>query len=151
MTLPTVLTDGTHAPGVYHLQSWHDLTTLDTAVTEAGWHGVVLNGRNILTKAELLTAVAQAFNFPSYFGHNWDALDDMLRDLSWLPAAGYVVFLEDFEALAAHDQATWRTFVEIWKETTAVWWADGVPMFVFIRGEAGHGLVASDLIVTPET
>ncbi len=143
MTLPTALTDGTHAPGVYQLQSERDLATLDTAVTEAGWHGVVLNGRNIMDKADLLTAVGEAFNFPSYFGHNWDALDDMLRDLSWLPAAGYVVFLEDFEALAIHNEATWRTFVEIWEETTAVWWTSGVPMFVFIRGEAGQGLEES--------
>lgn len=146
MSLPTMLTDGIQMPGVYQLQSQFATTELDTAVTAAGWHGVVLSGRNVLDKAELLTAVGEALQFPSYYGHNWDALEEMLRDLSWLPAAGYVIFLEDFEGVAAHNGAVWRLLLEIWAETTAVWWADGVPMFVLIRGEAGEGWPRLELL-----
>ncbi len=33
-----------------------------------------------LNKETLLTSIAQACDFPSYFGHNWDALWDCLTD-----------------------------------------------------------------------
>lgn len=48
---------------------------------------------------ELLDALAVGFSFPDYFGHNWDALEESLRDLDWLPARGYVLVVEDAEQL----------------------------------------------------
>jgi hypothetical protein len=39
-------------------------------------------------------AFRRALAFPDWFGHNWDALEDCLTDLSWLEAGGYVVLLE---------------------------------------------------------
>lgn len=138
MRLNERLTSGAFLPGVYQLAGDLEATEVDTAVSAAGWHGVVLDGRGVVDKAGLLTAVAEAFNFPSYFGHNWDALDEMLTDLSWLPAAGYVIILDDFETLAQVAPQTWQMFLTIWREATAVWWADGVPMFVLVRGAAGQ-------------
>ncbi len=35
---------------------------------------------NELNKTTLLTSIAKACDFPSYFGHNWDALWDCLTD-----------------------------------------------------------------------
>jgi len=39
----------------------------------------------VQTKQQLLEALAEGLNFPSYFGRNWDALDECLCDLSWIP------------------------------------------------------------------
>ena len=36
-------------------------------------------------KKQLMRALEEALRFPEYFGRNWDALSDCLRDLSWLP------------------------------------------------------------------
>ena len=41
-------------------------------------------------KAELLVEWARQLKFPAHFGANWDAFADYVRDLSWLPARGYV-------------------------------------------------------------
>lgn len=38
----------------------------------------------IRSKTKLLAILADKLRFPGYFGHNWDALEECLRDLSWL-------------------------------------------------------------------
>jgi RNAse (barnase) inhibitor barstar len=45
---------------------------------------VVRLPRGIRSKAKLLAILADKLRFPGYFGHNWDALEECLRDLSWL-------------------------------------------------------------------
>ena len=36
-------------------------------------------------KDQLMRVLEEALRLPDYFGRNWDALSDCLRDLSWLP------------------------------------------------------------------
>jgi RNAse (barnase) inhibitor barstar len=36
------------------------------------------------TKADLFNFLAREIPLPDYFGHNWDALEECLGDLSWL-------------------------------------------------------------------
>ncbi|MDX1945786.1 MAG: barstar family protein [Pirellulaceae bacterium] len=52
--------------------------------------------RGIRSKQKLLAILAEKLKFPGYFGHNWDALEESLRDFSWLPAdQGVVIVHED--------------------------------------------------------
>lgn len=55
---------------------------------------------NIATKFDLLEAFAREGRFPEYFGKNWDALLDCLRDLSWLKVEKIIIFHGD---LPLHD------------------------------------------------
>jgi RNAse (barnase) inhibitor barstar len=41
----------------------------------------VVDGRLCRTRAAFFVEVARVLRFPDYFGHNWDALTDCLRDL----------------------------------------------------------------------
>lgn len=43
-------------------------------------------------KQALLSWYAQALTFPEYFGANWDALDECLRDLSWIDERAVVLY-----------------------------------------------------------
>ena len=56
--------------------------------------GVVAAKVRFGPKEELLRNIAQALDFPDWFGHNWDALEDCLSDLSWREAPGYILLFE---------------------------------------------------------
>ncbi|HEV7500166.1 MAG TPA: barstar family protein [Vicinamibacteria bacterium] len=51
------------------------------ALTGAGFEIVTLAGSAITNVSTLFEEMARAFRFPDYFGHNWAALLDCLRDL----------------------------------------------------------------------
>ena len=44
--------------------------------------------------------------FRSYFGRNWDALDECITDLEWLPGKAYILFVSYAnDALGGQDRA----------------------------------------------
>lgn len=53
----------------------------------------VPRGKKMTTEAGVFDELAAALQFPDYFGHNWNALSDCIRDLSWLPAPAYVLLV----------------------------------------------------------
>jgi hypothetical protein len=53
----------------------------------------------IADREALFSALSAELNFPDYFGRNWDALFDCLRDLSWIAAPHVVLVHEDIPAL----------------------------------------------------
>ncbi|WP_179816449.1 barstar family protein [Allostreptomyces psammosilenae] len=63
----------------------------------------------------------RGLRFPSYFGRNWDALRDCLRDLSWIPARHYLVVVRDSHRLLSAEPGRRSTFFEIMNETGQGW------------------------------
>jgi len=55
------------------------------AAARAAGQLVVWIPRSVRSKEKLLAILAQGLHFPTYFGRNWDALEECLQDLSWLP------------------------------------------------------------------
>lgn len=53
-----------------------------------------LDGRQMLDPDSVFQQFYDRLRLPDYFGWNWDALSDCLRDLRWLPADRYVVIVE---------------------------------------------------------
>lgn len=48
-----------------------------------------IDGKKVKEEKSLFFEIAGVMKFPEYFGYNWDALDDCLKDLNtWLPAEG---------------------------------------------------------------
>lgn len=70
---------------------------------------------------DLLDAVAAALSFPEYFGRNWDALDECLRDLEWLPAEGWVLVVSGARALWSARPETASKLVRAWPGAAERW------------------------------
>lgn len=54
----------------------------------AGAPTITIDFAGIEDAADLFARIASALSLPDYFGHNWDALDECLRDLSGQHEAG---------------------------------------------------------------
>ena len=46
----------------------------------------------------LFDSMARTLGFPDWFGRNWDALEDVLGDLSWRKADGHVLVFNRYPA-----------------------------------------------------
>jgi RNAse (barnase) inhibitor barstar len=73
------------------------------------------------TKEALLGMLAQRLHFPDYFGANWDALWDCIRDLSWLPEGPVVIRHSDLPL--GGDTAGQKTYLSILRDTVEKRWS----------------------------
>ena len=81
----------------------------------------VLKGSKCRSRAALFAEFARVLAFPDYFGHNWDALEECLADLEWLPASGYVLLLLDADQILPDDEEEYETFLEVLSDAGEAW------------------------------
>jgi RNAse (barnase) inhibitor barstar len=126
------LLSGRTEPGMH---TWHaDRREAARGVTEAeraGWRVFWLDASGVRDKAALLERCQEEFALPSYFGHNWDALEDSLKDLSWAPATrGYLVVYDHWQDLA--ETEIHHTLVDVFASAVAYWRGTPTPMAVIL-------------------
>ena len=81
--------------------------------------GMIANVRaGIASVDDLYDVLSEALHLPNYFGRNWDALDEVLGDLSWLAPRKIVIVHADLPDLAADELRVYldvlRTAVDEW-------------------------------------
>ena len=81
----------------------------------------VMRGSKCRSAEGLFAELAKALEFPDYFGHNWDALEECLADLEWLPAKGYLLFFTDAEQILPDDEEEFATFLEVLNDAGEAW------------------------------
>lgn len=70
----------------------------------------VLDGSSVRTKAAMLDALAKVLDFPDYFGHNYDALADLVNDL---PPGQHVLVWQKPEVLKYSDPEAYEQILDI--------------------------------------
>jgi hypothetical protein len=104
---------------------------------------IMLAGAN--DKAELLSHIAAALDFPTWFGGNWDALEDCITDLSWRAARAHLLLFEGFERLRAARGDDFGVLLDILGSSAEFWAERGRPFFaVFV--DPGRQLALPELL-----
>ncbi|RPE80189.1 barstar family protein [Vulcaniibacterium tengchongense] len=117
--LRMLLADARHS-GVYFVDA-RDTEAMAQAAGGLGYAVLRIDLAGCADKAALLRRFAAAGGFPDWFGHNWDALADALADLSWKPAAGYLLLVEHAGDWRAAHGEDFDTLLEILGEAAARW------------------------------
>jgi RNAse (barnase) inhibitor barstar len=127
-----------------HYATAADVTPLlRTALETAGIASFDLNGEPIRTRDDLLRGIADAMRFPDYFGMNWDAVIDCLRDLADRhPAEGYVLFVHAAEWLWRQGLPWMGELVEVWLTAAEESAHDGVPLHLVFVSAAPASMTA---------
>lgn len=95
------LLSGDLPPSVYSLETDQAQLKIGEMLAEGGFNFFYLDGTLIRSEQDFFREAQQALNFPDYFGMNWDAFDDSVTDLSWLPLSrGNVILYDDFDEFA---------------------------------------------------
>lgn len=92
----------------------------------------VMNGSlaSVSSEKELFTVISSAMGFPNYFGNNWDALDECLTDMEWLPADGYLLVLTESSNVWTRCPYVLRRFITAWLEAADYWRNNQTPFHV---------------------
>ena len=98
-----------------------------------GFKFYLVDGEAVYTKEQLLREFFDTCEFPDYFGFNWDALEECLRDYSFAPAKGYIFGLLGSVKLKTRLEKELKLLQEIFEEAAKVWENDGV-LFVLLLG-----------------
>ena len=120
--------------GIWYAPGNVELRTVQSAAKKAGYAFFHIDGKKIERKEQLLNAFATALRLPESFGHNWDALEECLRDLEAGSSDGYVIFFEHIDGLLAAHPDQFETLVEILRDAVAAWKEDDTPMIVLLAG-----------------
>jgi len=109
-----------------------------------------IRGEKSRSAADLFDEFQMALEFPTYFGHNWDAFSDCITDLSWLQAGAGIVLLvtEPGEVLREPGNAELSRLVRLldaaaneWGRSVSEgqWWdRPPVPFHVVLACEPGE-------------
>jgi RNAse (barnase) inhibitor barstar len=125
---------GQRSPGVYRYASRAKAQSILHTVAYHGWRGFAVDGNRVVNKQTFLEQSAKSMNFPSYFGRNWDAFWDSIRDLSWCKASGYVLLYDHVRHFATMQPHEWQTALELLSEAAADWNSHAVEFYVLLRG-----------------
>ena len=84
----------------------------------------------------LLGKLSASLQFPDYFGNNWDAFDECISDMEWMPASGYVLVVSGAKQLWSNAPASAGKLVSAWLLAASSWASENVPFhLVFLSGE----------------
>ncbi len=140
-----LLLTGHTTPGLYRLLHRGNTAAIGAIVATHGWRFFHLDGRHARDKATFLAAAAAAMAFPAYFGHNWDAFEECVNDLSWAPASGYVLLYDHLWWLACDSAPAWQSACAILQEASRNWSKEGIPFYTLVRGTHGCGGITAVL------
>lgn len=99
-----------------------DVKLLMKEAREKNFYVAKFDCDNLRNIEGLYKSFAEEMKFPNYFGNNFNALDDCLNDLDWLPDNGFLLIFENTAKLLSDEtEDTLHAFLELLKDTSQIW------------------------------
>lgn len=117
--------------GVYHLPQGSREAILQAAEA-TGFRIYRVDLKRAQDKAQMLTTIAAAMEFPDWFGNNFDALADCLTDLAGEDVRGYLVLLENCDQLRSHASDDFAVALELFDAAAAEWRELSIPFWCLV-------------------
>lgn len=92
----------------------HQLNTYISTIDAKHEHSVIeIDCEKCLNEDMLYTELKKKLRFPNYFGWNWDALDECMRDLMWFDEEYIIVVWNNPERLLEQDEEGREIFLHM--------------------------------------
>jgi len=115
-------------------------SALEEAARAAQLRLIAVDASAAATKSQVLGLLGRTLAFPSWFGRNWDALEDCLTDDTWLPRPGVLIRIEGYAAYAKADPDGFVILLDIFKTSAEYWRGEGRSFWVIFSGKPAAGL-----------
>lgn len=102
--------------------------TMVKGLVDQGVKVFYLDGRAINSKKSFFIKAAEVMQFPEYFGHNWDAFDECITDLEWVPAKRYVLIYNKPNLFAETNPLDWQIAYDTLQSAVDYWQSTDTPM-----------------------
>ncbi len=101
------------------------------ALRREGFYVAEISADALVSPAALFAALARALEFPAYFGRNWDAVDECLRDLEWLGANRVVLVVEGADSHGL--TGPFAGLLQCWLSAAQEWSAEKTPFHLIAQ------------------
>lgn len=90
-----------------------------------------VDGGKCKNKKITLEEIGNALLFPSYYGHNLDALEECLCDLSWIKHETIYLFINNFDLILNEEPLVFKTsFSNLLNDVKCYWLKNGEKRFI---------------------
>jgi RNAse (barnase) inhibitor barstar len=114
------------------LRAWSgSVEPLKTAAAHANLKLSVVDLSHAKDRAALFAELDRALGLPPHFGHNWDALADVLEDRDWLGKTGRVIVFTGTAAYRRDHPTDYAKLEDIFSEACEFWKELHVAFWVF--------------------
>ncbi len=93
-----------------------------------GYYIAIIDGLKSKNIKTFLDEISRAFQFPDYFGYNYNALDECLNDLEWIRENHYALYIMNYDQFFADESHEERIHALQVLNNAANEWAN-VPNF----------------------
>jgi RNAse (barnase) inhibitor barstar len=118
---------------------------LRVAAKRAGVAWLDLDLAGVADRDAFFRCCAAVFSLPGYFGRNWDALHECMRDYAGRGAPGAIVHWRRGTDLARRAPEAVTTALEILEDAAAYWRASGRIFLVVVDRDSAPGLALCPL------
>ena len=139
--LASLLTPSINPSGVYCINCRARPASILATITDFGWHTGYIEGWLVNDKQTFLLAIGQALAFPTYYGRNWDAFEEMVNDLSWLTlrssgqdkSKGCILLYDEAHRFATAQPREWQIALAILQSASTRWQQEGIAFYVLLN------------------